>query len=453
MYQSLTKKISHIFSNLTGKISAQDIDAALGEIEKALIDADVSQQAIQSFKQKIQAENIDLEKVKNLDARSHLMSIVRKALIELLSHNEPLPSFSHSLTVIMLVGLQGAGKTTSCGKIAHWIKSTYPKKQVMMTSVDIYRPKAIEQLKVLANQTHSTFHPHHEGLTPLEICKNAIDHAKRSTTDVLIIDTAGRLDIDQERMQEIQAINKNIKPHHVWYTVDSMMGQSALNTAKAFNDTVDISGVILSKIDSDTKGGVALSVKSVIQKPIFWMGTGEDLAKLEAFDPERIADQLLDMGDIVGLAKKAHKHLDTQKTEKLSKRLSKGLFTLDDMLTQMQQISQMGGLSSILKLLPGAAKLPDHMMKMVEDDTKLKVFESLIQSMTPLERQRPDLIKNQKRRQVRVLQGSGRKKPDINELLKAYEKMKKMTDKMKGGKMKALMQQFAQSGDFDRFSS
>mgnify|MGYP001275138223 CR=1 FL=1 len=451
MYKSLTKKISSIFSGIS-KISEKSVLEALTEIERAFIEADVASDAINTFKQNILAQTQDIERIKQLDAKSHLMSIVRDSLIKLLSHSEPLPQFQHkSLEIIMLVGLQGAGKTTTCGKIAKWIQSQQPKKQIMMASVDIYRPQAIEQLRIVSGQVGATFHPHHDNITPLEICKNAVDHAKRSNMDVLIIDTAGRLDIDAERMAEIRTISQQIKPHHTFYTVDSMMGQSALTTAKTFSDTVDISGIILTKIDSDTKGGVALSVKTVVQKPILWMGVGEDLSKLEPFDAERIADQLLDMGDIIGLAKKASQHIDEEKSKKMTQRLHKGLFTLDDMLEQIEQISKLGGMSSILKMLPGAAKLPDNVMKMIEDDTRMQSIQALIQSMTYLERQRPDLIRNQKRRQMRVIKGSGRNKQELNELLKAYDKMKKMTEKLKGGKMKALMQQFSQSGGFEGF--
>lgn len=447
MYKALTNKISDIFSRFSGKqIQLKDIHSALNEIEHAFIESDVSRAAIDQFKSTVLQSTQDIDRVAKLDARSHILKIIRDALLSILSHDATIPDFQQSkLQIVMMVGLQGAGKTTTCGKLSRYIQQQHKNAKVMLCSVDIYRPKAIEQLKIVAGQTQSIFQPHQQDLTPLNICDQAVSAAKRAGCDVLIIDTAGRLDIDQDRMDEIKHIHQSIKPHHTFYTVDSMMGQSALTTAATFNQTVDITGIILTKIDSDTKGGVALSVKSVIQKPILWVGTGEAFDKLEPFDPERIADQLLDMGDIIGLAKKATMHIDQKQSEVMSKRLTKGLFTLDDMLTQIEQIQKMGGLSSILKLLPGAAKLPDNVMKMVEDDTKVKSIQSLIQSMTPLERQRPELIRNHKKRQLRVLKGSGRTKNDLNELLKGYDKMKKMTDKMKGGKMKALMQQFSQS--------
>ena len=449
MYKTLTQKLSNIFGHFTSNtLNEKDVSKALAEIENAFIEADVARSAIEAFKTHVSTQSQTIEKEKKLDAKSHLMKIVRDALLSMLSHHEPLPQFkSNQLQIILTVGLQGAGKTTTCAKIAKYIQSTQPKANIMMASVDIYRPKAIEQLNILAKQIGVNFHPHHDGINPIDICQHAIDHAKRSNQDILIIDTAGRLDIDEDRMAELKSIHKTIKPQHTFYVVDSMMGQSALKTAQTFNETVAISGIILSKLDSDTKGGVALSVKSVIQKPIFWVGMGEALDQLEVFDPKRIADQLLDMGDIVGLAQKAQKHFDAKQSEKMTQRLQKGQFTLNDMLEQIQQINKMGGLSSILKMLPGAAKLPDNVMKMVEDDTKIKTIQSLIQSMTPLERNRPELIRNQKSRQSRVLKGSGRNKNDLNELLKGYDRMKKMTDKLKGGKMKALMQQFAGSSD------
>lgn len=447
MYKTLTQKLSNVFSHISSKTLAEkDISSALLEIENAFIEADVARAAIDEFKAYVISHTKDIDRIKKLDAKSHLMKIIKDALVSLLSHTDPLPQFkSKSLQIILAVGLQGAGKTTTCAKVAKYIQQTQPKANIMMSSIDIYRPKAIEQLQILANQIGVNFHPHHEGISPLDICRYAVDHAKRSNQDILIIDTAGRLDIDEERMTELQSVHRAIKPHHIFYVVDSMMGQSALNTAKAFNDTVPVSGIILSKLDSDTKGGVALSVKTIIQKPIFWVGMGEALDQLEPFDPKRITDQLLDMGDIIGLAKKAEKHLDAKQSEKMAKRLHKGQFSFDDMLTQIQQINQMGGLSSILKMMPGAAKLPDNIMQMIESNDKITVIQSLIQSMTPLERNRPDLIRNQKSRQKRILKGSGRNKNDLNELIKGYDRMKKMTEKLKGGKMKALMQQLSGS--------
>lgn len=449
MYHSLTQKFSSIFSRFGHKnIQPHDIELALTEIEKALIEADVALKAIESFKTHIREKTNTIETVQNLDIQSQLMQYIREALLSLLTHNKPLPSFNHNqLQIILMVGLQGAGKTTTCGKLAHIVQDNR-KKNIMMASVDIYRPAAIEQLKIVSQKANSNFHPHHEGISPEEICRHAIDHAKRTNQDILIIDTAGRLDIDQERMRELQSIHKIVKPQHTFYVVDSMMGQSALQTADTFNQTIPISGVILSKTDSDTKGGAALSIKTVIDQPIFWIGTGEAIHQLETFNPERITDQLLDRGDIIGLAEKAKKHLDTAKTEALSKRLQKGQFSLNDMLEQIQQIQNMGGMLSILKMMPGSAKIPDNILQMIKDDTRIKVIESLIQSMTPLERNNPELIRNQKRRQTRVLKGSGRQKAALNELLKSYDKMKKLTEKMKGGKMKALMQQFMQSNQF-----
>lgn len=448
MYRALTKRLSSIFSGFSKQISQKEIDAALSEIRQALIDADVSLAAIESFSDYIRSKTQDIEKVKDLDPKSHLMNIIREALLNLLKHDNPLPSFNNNqLEIILMVGLQGAGKTTTCGKIATYINSQR-KCKIMMASVDIYRPAAIDQLKIVANQAGAEFHPHHDGLSPLEICHNAIDHAKRSGQDILIIDTAGRLDIDQERMYELKQIYNTIKPQHTFYVVDSMMGQSALQTATTFNQTVSISGIILSKTDSDTKGGVALSIKTVINQPIFWVGTGEGLDKLETFNPNRIADQLLDMGDIIGLAEKAKKHLDAKKSEELSKKIHKGQFSLDDLLQQIRQIQQMGGMLSILKMMPGSAKIPDNILKMVEDDTQIRIIEALISSMTLQERNHPELVRNQKSRQTRILKGSGRKKQEMNELFKSYDRMKKMMDKLKGGKMKALMQNFMQSGQF-----
>lgn len=447
MYRTLTKKISSVFSGFGNRqLQESDVKSALVEIKQALIEADVSLKAIEKFSDDILSHTKDINKIKDLDVKSHLMQLIRDALLKLLQHDQPLPSFNQpQLQVILMVGLQGAGKTTTCGKIAKYIRQQ-GKKNIMMASVDIYRPAAIEQLKIIATQANAAFHPHHDNTSPLEICKYAIDHAKRTNQDILIIDTAGRLEIDQQRMLELKTIYKTIKPQHTFYVVDSMMGQSALQTAETFNETVPITGIVLSKTDSDTKGGVALSIKTVINQPIFWVGTGEGLDQLQSFDPERITNQLLDMGDIIGLAEKAKQHIDHKKTEALSKRLHKGQFSLSDMLSQIQQIQQMGGMLSILKMLPGSAKIPDNILKMLEDDTKIKITECLIQSMTPLERNNPELIRNQKRRQARVIKGSGRNKQELNELLKSYDKMKKMTEKMKGGKMKALMQQFMQSG-------
>jgi signal recognition particle subunit SRP54 len=447
MYRSLTQKLSSIFSKYRhGQIQDSDIEKALSEIKSALIEADVSLQAIDAFSTHVQTHTKTLDKVKGLDTQSQLMEHIRSALLTLLQHDTPLPNFQNSqLQTILLVGLQGAGKTTTCGKLAQYIHNN-GKKNIMMASVDIYRPAAIEQLKIIANQSNTNFHPHHEGQSPLQIAQNALDHAKRTNMDILIIDTAGRLDIDVEKMNELQSIHQAIKPQHTFYVVDSMMGQSALQTAKTFNENVDITGIILSKTDSDAKGGVALSIKTVIKQPIFWVGTGEALSQLEPFNPERIANQLLDMGDIIGLAEKAQKYMDEKKTKAMSKRLHQGQFSLDDMLMQIEQISNMGGMLSVLKMMPGAAKIPDNILKMVEDDRSIKSIKYLLQSMTRNERHNPNLIRNQKSRQQRVIKGSGRNKAELNELLKSYDKMKKMADKLKGGKMKAMMKQLMQSG-------
>lgn len=447
MYRTLTTKLSTIFSRFQNKtIASSDIESALKDIEKALLEADVSLDAINAFNAHVHNSLQNKERIKDLDNQSYLMQLVRQALLEMLSHNTPLPTFENKqLEVILFVGLQGAGKTTTCGKLAKHIKTQFPKKNIMMASVDIYRPAAIEQLQVLSHQVDATFHPHHADISPQEICKYALDHAKRTNQDILIIDTAGRLDVDEARMRELQDIHSILRPQHTFYVVDSMMGQSALSTAKTFNETVPISGIILSKVDSDTKGGVALSVKTVIKQPIFWMGEGEALNQLSVFNPERITDQLLDMGDIIGLAEKAKAHINEKKAKSMSDRLQKGQFSLGDMLEQIQQIQKMGGMLSILKMLPGSAKIPDNVLKMIEDDTRIKTIEALIQSMTPQERNNPALVQNQKNRQNRILKGSGKNKLALKELLKTHEKMKKFTENMKGGKMKALMKQFMQS--------
>lgn len=436
MFHTLTKKLSTIFKGLDyQQVQMKDIHAALDQVEDAFIESDVALEAIDQFKQHALSQLTDINEIPKGSAQSHLMKIIRSSLVDQLSNPaEPFRLKNGQLKIVMMVGLQGAGKTTTTAKLAKQILKDHPKAKILMSSVDVYRPAAITQLQKLATQIGTDFHPHQDGIKPIDICHHAVDHAKRMGADVLMIDTAGRLEIDEERMQEIRDIHRTIKPHHCYFVIDSMMGQSALPIAKTFNDTVDISGIILTKVDSDTKGGVALSTKTVINKPIVWCGLGEDMDKLEPFNPERIADQILDMGDLIGLT-----NLSKKFDPKQAQRFTRGEFTFVDLLSQIQQLNKIG-MVPLLKMLPGAAQIPDHMIKMLEDNTQLKSIEALIQSMTPVERNHPELVINHKKRQMRIIKGSGQNKLAMKQLISSFTKMKKMSSKLKGGKMKSMME-------------
>ncbi len=441
MYRFLANKLSGIFRKK--HITQADIDQALEDVKHALIDADVAHEAIEAFSSKFSVDRVNQARIDGLDPQAQLMDEVRRSLMTLLADNTSLPTpQKNQLFTTVLTGLQGAGKTTTSAKLASFYKQQ--QLNVLVCSTDIYRPAAMEQLEQLADQVQvSYFKPSTK--QAVEIAKSAHQHAKQQGYDVLIIDTAGRLNIDEERMQEAANIITTIKPQQSLYVVDTMIGQSALTVAKTFNERLSIDGVILTKTDSDAKGGVALSVKHVTKKPIRWIGTGEHTDQLSPFNPEQAVEQILDMGDLIGLAKKAEKHINQQQAEKTSKRMLKGEFSFDDMLQVLGQIKAMGGMRSILQMLPGAAQIPQQVLDLAEKQP-FDTYEVILKSMTQKEKNFPALILNNDSRIKRVLKGSGRTKAEFNTLRKSFEKIEKTMQKMRKGKFKNMMDQFIQNG-------
>ncbi|MDC3181282.1 signal recognition particle receptor subunit alpha [Gammaproteobacteria bacterium] len=440
MYRFLASKLSNIFRKK--HLTEADIDQAIGDVKNALIDADVAYAAIEAFTQTFSKDRIMQARVDGLDPQAQLMDEVRKCLLTLLTDESQSPTpIKNQLHTIVLVGLQGAGKTTTCAKIANHYREQY---KVMVCSTDIYRPAAMAQLEQLAAQIQVTyFAPNATGA--VEIAQEAQLQAKQQGYDILIIDTAGRLNIDEERMQEAFDITQLVKPQQCLYVVDTMIGQSALEVASTFHKRLALSGIILTKTDSDAKGGVALSVRHVTQKPIRWIGTGEHIDQLALFNPEQAVEQILDMGDLLGLAKKAEKHINQQKAQKTSNRMLKGEFSLDDMLNTLEQIKAMGGMKSILQMLPGSAQIPQQVLDLA-DQQQFSTFETILKSMTQKEKNFPSLVLNNQSRIKRILKGSGRSKAEFNNLKKSFEKIEKTMQKMRKGKFKNVMQQFMNNG-------
>jgi signal recognition particle subunit SRP54 len=441
MYRFLANKLSGIFKKK--HLTQADIDQALEDVKNALIDADVAYEAIEAFNHQFSTERINQARVDGLDPQAQLMEEVRRSLLTLLTDNTPpLSPKKNQLFTTVLVGLQGAGKTTTCAKLASFYQAQNLK--VLVCSTDIYRPAAMEQLAQLADQVQVDYFkpPNNQAV---EIAQAAHQHAKQQVYDVLIIDTAGRLNIDEERMREASDIITKIKPQQCLYVVDTMIGQSALTVAKTFNERLSVDGIILTKTDSDAKGGVALSIKHVTQKPIRWIGTGEHTDQLSSFNPEQAVEQILDMGDLIGLAKKAEKHINQQQAEKTSKRMLKGEFSFDDMLQVLGQIKAMGGMKSILQMLPGSAQIPQQVLDLAEKQP-FDTYEIILKSMTQKEKNFPALILNNDSRIKRVLKGSGRTKAEFNTLRKSFEKIEKTMQKMRKGKFKNMMDQFMQNG-------
>lgn len=439
MFSNLADKLSHTIRQLRGLayISEENMQDTLREIRLALLDADVALPVVRQFIQNIRDKALGQEVLKSLSPGQALVKVVHDELVSTLGSTDPELNFkTQPPAVILMAGLQGSGKTTTTAKLAKWMKERL-KKTVLLASADVYRPAAIEQLRVLAQQIETDF-LETSSVNPVEIASEAIQRGKFQQYDVVIIDTAGRLHIDDEMMQEIKAIHQKINPIETLFVVDSMTGQDAANTAKAFNDALPLTGVVLTKTDGDARGGAALSVKFLTNKPIKFIGTAEKLDGLEMFHPERIASRILGMGDIVSLVEQVEQKVDRDKAEKLAKKLKKGKsFDLEDFREQLLQMKKMGGMMSLVSKLPGLSGLPQNLQNQMDDKILVKI-EAMINSMTPQERAFPDLIKN--RRKIRIANGSGTSVQDINKLLKQFEQMQKMMKKLsKGGNMMKMM--------------
>ncbi|MCH5319413.1 MAG: signal recognition particle protein [Paramuribaculum sp.] len=422
MFENLSEKLERSFKLLKGQGRITEINVAdtLKEVRRALLDADVNYKVAKTFTDTVKAKALGRDVLTAVRPSEMMVKIVHDELTELMGGDASPINLSGNPAVILMSGLQGSGKTTFSGKLAKKLKSEKAKRPLLVAA-DVYRPAAIDQLKVLGEQIGVPVYSEEGNKNPVEIAQNAIKYAKANSIDLVIVDTAGRLAVDEEMMNEIEAIKNAVKPSEILFVVDAMTGQDAVNTAKEFNDRLDFDGVVLTKLDGDTRGGAALSIRTVVTKPIKFIGTGEKLEALDVFHPERMADRILGMGDVVSLVERAQAAIDAKEAAELQKKIAKNQFNFDDFLSQIQQIKKMGNLKEIASMIPGVGK----MIKDIDiDDDAFKGIEAIIRSMTPEERRRPDII-NGSRRQ-RIAKGSGTQIQDVNRLIKQFEDTRKM---------------------------
>lgn len=442
MFQNLTERLSATLNGVTGKskLTEDNIRSTLREVRMALLEADVALSVVKDFTNQVRKRAIGTEVKRSLNPGQMFVKIVNSELVTMMGEqNDELNLNCQPPAVILMAGLQGAGKTTTVAKLGRWLKQN-KKKSVMVASADIYRPAAIKQLETLADETELSFFPSSTDQKPVDIANAAIREAKLKHHDVVIIDTAGRLHIDESMMDEIKALHQAINPIETLFVVDAMTGQDAANTAKAFDEALPLTGVVLTKADGDARGGAALSVRQITGKPIKFMGVGEKTDGLEAFHPERIASRILGMGDMLSLIEEAEKNLDKKKADKLVKKLKKGkTFDLEDLRDQLLQMKKMGGLGGLLDKLPGMSGMGQMAQAAQQqmDNNMLGQMEAMISSMTPKERQNPDIISGSRKK--RITAGSGTQVQDINRLLKQHKQMSKMMKKMGGKGMGNMM--------------
>jgi signal recognition particle subunit SRP54 len=439
MFQNLSDRLGQTLKNISGKgrITEDNIKETLREVRMALLEADVALPVIKDFVERIKERSVGIEVSKSLNPGQMLIKIVQGELETIMgSQNEGLNLAATPPAVILMAGLQGAGKTTSVGKLAKYLKER-EKKKVMVVSADVYRPAAIKQLQTLAEEVEVEFFPSSALQKPIDIVEGAITQAKLKFIDVLIVDTAGRLAVDTQMMNEIQQLHKAVKPVETLFVVDAMTGQDAANTAKAFNEALPLTGVILTKADGDARGGAALSVKHITGKPIKFLGMGEKLDALEPFHPQRIASRILGMGDVLSLIEDVERKVDKDKAQQLAQKMKTGKgFDLQDFKEQLEQMRNMGGMMSLMDKMPGMGNMTAK-IKDSANDKQFTQMEAIINSMTPSERQRPDVIKGSRKR--RIAMGSGTQIQDVNKMLKQFMQMQKMMKKMSGGGMKKMM--------------
>ncbi|WP_017445453.1 signal recognition particle protein [Gayadomonas joobiniege] len=440
MFENLSDRLSKTLKNITGKgrLSEDNIKDTLREVRMALLEADVALPVVKSFINNVKSKAVGIEVSKSLNPGQAFLKIVNAELVAAMGEaNESLNLAAQKPAVLMMAGLQGAGKTTSVGKLARFLKER-EKKKVLVVSADIYRPAAIKQLETLASEIEVDFFPSSVEQAPVDIANRAIEHAKKQFFDVVILDTAGRLHVDSNMMDEIKALHSAVKPIETLFVVDSMTGQDAANTAKAFNEALPLTGVILTKADGDARGGAALSIRHITGKPIKFMGIGEKTDALEPFHPDRVASRILGMGDMLSLIEEVERKVDKDKAMKLAKKVQKGKgFDLEDFRDQLAQMRNMGGMMSMMGKLPGMSQLPDNVKDKVNDKQFVQM-EAIINSMTPKERARPELIKGSRKK--RIAMGSGTQIQDVNRLLKQFTQMQKMMKKVSGkGGMSKMM--------------
>lgn len=441
MFDNLSERLSQSLRNIggRGRLTDDNIKDTLREVRMALLEADVALPVVKEFIKAVKERAIGAEVNKNLNPGQVFIKIVREELEAAMGEaNVPLNLATQPPAVIMMAGLQGAGKTTSVGKLARHLKEKQ-KKKVMVVSADVYRPAAIKQLETLAAEVDVTFFPSTTEQDPVDIASQAIAQARKQFIDVVLVDTAGRLAVDEAMMDEIGRLHTAIQPIETLFVVDAMTGQDAANTARAFNEALPLTGVILTKTDGDARGGAALSIRHITGKPIKFLGVGEKNDALEPFHPDRVASRILGMGDVLSLIEEVESKVDRQKAEKVAKKVMKsGKFSLEDFRDQLQQMKNMGGMMGLLDKLPGMGAMKGQIEGQL-DDKLTNRMEAIINSMTPKERLHPDLIKGSRKR--RIAAGSGTQVQDVNKLLKQFTQMQKMMKKMKGGGMQKMMRQ------------
>ena len=436
MFDNLSDKLERAFKVLKGQGQITEINVAetVKEIRRALVDADVNYKTAKDFTSTIKEKALGANVLKSISPGQLMIKITNEELTKLMGSESVELDTQGNPSIILMAGLQGSGKTTHSGKLAKFLTDK-KKKKVLLAACDVYRPAAIDQLHVLGEQLGIEVYSNKEEKNPVKIAEAAVAYAKQNGFNSVIIDTAGRLAVDEKMMNEIEEIKRTINPQEILFVVDSMTGQDAVNTAKTFNDRLDFTGVILTKLDGDTRGGAALSIKQVVDKPIKFIGTGEKMEAIDVFYPSRMADRILGMGDVVSLVERAQEQFDEKEARRIQKKIAKNTFGLDDFLKQIHQIKKMGNMKDLVGMIPGAGK----MLKDVDvDDDSFKHIEAMIQSMTPNERSNPSLIN--KSRKDRIGKGSGTSIQQINQLLKQFTQMSKMMKMMQGGGANKMMQ-------------
>lgn len=436
MFENLSDKLDKALHVLKGHGSITEVNVAetLKEVRRALLDADVNFKTARDFTNSVKEKALGQDVLTTLQPGQLMVKIVKDELTELMGGETVGINLSGAPTVILMSGLQGSGKTTFSGKLANFLKRK-KSKNPLLVACDVYRPAAIDQLHVVGEQIGVEVYSERENKNPVEIAQNAIAHAKQNGFNVVIVDTAGRLAVDEVMMMEIADIHRAIQPHETLFVVDSMTGQDAVNTAKAFNDRLNFDGVVLTKLDGDTRGGAALSIKSVVDKPIKFIGTGEKMEAIDVFHPSRMADRILGMGDVVSLVERAQEQFDEEEARKLQKKIAKNQFGFDDFLNQIQQVKKMGNMKDLIGMIPGAGKA----LKNIDiDDDAFKGIEAIIHSMTPEERATPSVINGSRKK--RIAKGSGTSVQQVNQLLKQFDQMSKMMKMMQSGGGRQMMQ-------------
>jgi signal recognition particle subunit SRP54 len=435
MFSNLSDKLDKALQVLKGhgKITEINVAETLKEVRRALLDADVNFKIAKDFTTRVKEKAIGQNVLTTLQPGQLLVKLVKDELVELMGGEVSGINLSGNPTVILMSGLQGSGKTTFSGKLANFLK-TKKNKKPLLVACDVYRPAAVNQLHVVGSQIDVEVYSELGNTNPVEIATNAVKYAKEKGFNVVIVDTAGRLAVDTEMMDEISRVHKAIQPQETLFVVDAMTGQDAVNTAKAFNDILNFDGVILTKLDGDTRGGAAISIKSVVNKPIKFVGTGEKMDAIDVFYPDRMAERILGMGDVVSLVERAQEQFNEEEARKIQKKIAKNEFGFDDFLSQIQQVKKMGNMKDLVGMIPGASKA----MKDVEiQDDAFKHIEAIIYSMTPIERSKPSLI--DVKRKARIAKGAGRKVEEVNQLMKQFDQMSKMMKMMQGPGGKNMM--------------